>query len=135
MANKICPSCGEGFGRLKKGGYCPHCRAKLELVREKKGAMQVLKYKLINEAPTIKQEEPKDPDIIIDNANILIKKIEDRHWLVLYKLLPQNGVCPNCKFVLFKRPRFLEGGFQDKCDRCKHIIDFEFRILSRQKFT
>ena len=131
---KICPNCDNLFKKLKKGGHCPNCDIRLKLVTAKEGQFNVGRY-VINQVIKPEPVVDYDPNLVISNASITIKKVGEKHWSILYKALPQNGVCPNCKQVLFKRPRFLKGNIDMKCNRCKHMIDVEFNVYQRMTPT
>jgi len=130
---KTCPICNEEIKQRKKGG-CPNCGVKLKLVTKKEGNFNIGSYVVDKKDYVEKKKKSPTVDsrnIIVDKADIFIERLNGTHWHIKYYALPQRGICPNCKRVLFKKPRFLKGSQELKCTRCHHFVTTEFQVLNR----
>lgn len=145
-----CPSCGEGFDKTKKGkdgkgAYCPECEIKLKYIRGRnsKGNKFTGYYEIDEEVilvnnnaklDVIKPEKEEDITVLTgyqDEPQIAIRG--DNNYIVTY-MQPNTDSqfirCPKCNKGLFKTTQ-LEGHLQDKCDRCKTVIDIFFVLPGR----
>jgi len=113
-----CPSCENEFEKIKPGGICPICRAKLK----KSGDSYVLR--------DLKPEDNKKNYELLywDGIVRLEKKVdEDKYIMNFYNVLTNSWIrCPQCKATLFQNQN-MTGGVDIKCKRCKSIITYIFQ--------
>lgn len=119
----VCPNCEQNIERRKKGGYCPNCNAKLDLIHEKVHNGLMTSHYILLEKPfeaELKVEPPPKPPVM---GKPIIK--DD---VVIFNYLPHRIVCPNCGKLQFKTIVTLRGSLERKCDRCKKITTYKFNI-------
>lgn len=119
-----CPECGETFSKLKNWA-CPHCKTPLTLVQEKEGQRTKNRYVLTNKP----KEEVKPTEVdhfIYGSINII--QTGERAWEVYIALLVQTLFCPNCRRAALWYPDIKKGSLSHKCEKCKHITEYYFRL-------
>lgn len=112
-----CPSCENEFEKIKPGGICPVCRAKLK----REGDIYVLRDRLPEEV------DNKYDLLFWDGVVKLQKKSnEDKYIMNFYNILTTAWInCPQCKAKLFQN-QDARGSLEIKCKRCKAIITYIF---------
>lgn len=119
-----CPACGESFSKLKKWA-CPHCQTPLTLVQEKVGQKNVNRY-ILTRPP--KEDTPnRDVDHFVFGTINAVRE-EEQRWAVYVSLLVQTLYCPNCGRAAIWYPDIRQGNLSHKCDKCKHITVYYFRL-------
>jgi len=128
----VCPNCGKKVTKRKPGGYCPHCDKRIELVRERVNAANVLKYQLID-APMPQPIDKNDPksDMIY---GISVMETAEGYYVVTIREMVDRIICPKCTKLQMRLLTFADGTeIERKCDRCKATITYRFSVKKNYK--
>lgn len=115
-----CPSCENEFEKVKPGGSCPICKAKLKkdgdryILRDRKPEDNQSEYELLFWDGIVKLEKKRTD-------------AEDKYIMNFYNVLTNAWIrCPQCKAKLFQN-QSVNGSLDIKCKRCKSIITYIFQ--------
>lgn len=119
-----CPKCGGTFTKLKDYA-CPLCGEALILKRIKEGQTTKNVYALKN--VEVKVELPPLPENKWVFGTVKAYQ-EGEGWGVYVGVLLPYLTCPECKKKAFFSPTMREGSLSHKCDRCKTVTVYHFKV-------